>query len=334
QKEIRKEISFGLSISIGRWAASGKTDIVHDLKHQIDLQNRERWSFTGQQTYTGKWGAATILYAFGLGAAMDDFSAAPDASQFKYSLSFGWSWNETLTPDLLADALDVANVWGVSNQADNDAHQQAILSQASGQVKIELEIQVSDAGVRSLLEVPSGQFEKAWIEAMAASLPRIPSLALVDRAQVGDRIKAYRDAADFAFQQSALGGTETSAIVVHVHPRTGENPNDVKQLRQIDEGQTDLGIGVLWTATTINTRPAKRCRRVKAALDQLADAINHKREEDQIKEVFDKTQDLITRPYEQRLLGRVVFNLVKAGQPGALITKLKVTAADGTVLLI
>jgi hypothetical protein len=337
QTEIRKQISFGLSISIGRWAVYGMDRVDSVWKHQVDLENRERWSFTGQQTYTKTWGGATSFYAFGLGAAMDEFSSAPGASnagEFKYSLSFGWSWNETLTPALLADALDLANVWGISKPEANGAHQNAILSQASGQVvRIELEIQVSDAGVRSLLAVPADQLEGAWIEAMAPALSRVRVPPETHTVAIDARGQIYREAALFAFEQSADGETEIGAIAGYVRYPNGP-ANVIDRLKEIDRGQTDIGLNVLWTATTIDTRPAGRCRRVKAALDQLADAINHNRDKDQIQQVFDKVQDLITRPYECRLLGRVVSRLVKASSPQAIITTLKVTKADGTVLLI
>ena len=69
QTQIHKEVSFGLSLSIGPWAASGVDRVVTEWKEQADLEGRQRWSFTGQRTYTGKWGGATTQYAFGLGAA-------------------------------------------------------------------------------------------------------------------------------------------------------------------------------------------------------------------------------------------------------------------------
>src|SRR5262249_15998267 len=159
---------------------------------QVDLkQERERLSFTGRKTYTGTWGDSTTLYAFGLGAAMSRFSSSgtANASEFDYSLSFGWNWHETLTPSLLSDALDLANVRAISRQRENDDHQNAILSKASRQVRIELEIQVSDAGVRSLLGVPAGQFEGAWIEAMAAALPRARFGSRIFRTRIGDRVR-------------------------------------------------------------------------------------------------------------------------------------------------
>lgn len=337
QTEIHKEVSFGFSISIGRWAVYGMDRVDSVWKHQVDLENRERWSFTGQQTYTGTWGGATTLYSFGLGAAMDKFSVtprAPKANEFEYSLSFGWNWKETLTPALLAEALDLANVWGISQPADNGAHQKAILSQASGQVvKIELEIQVSDAGVRALLAVPADQFDGAWIEAMAPALSRVRIPPGIYAVAIGDRGQIYRGAAKFAFEQSAGGGTEIAAIVGRVLYPT-EPVKVIDQLKEIDQGQTDIGLNVLWTATTIDFRPAGRCHGAKAALDQLAAAIRGHREKEQIEQVFDQLRKLITRPYECRLLGGVVFNLVHAYKPEALITKLKVTKADGTVLLI
>ena len=341
QTQIRREISFGFAISIGSWAASGKDDVVREWGQQVDMSQRERLSFTGQKTYTGTWGGATTLYAFGLGAAMSRFSSsgAANASEFDYSLSFGWNWNETLTPSLLSDALDLANVWNISSQRENDDHQNAILSQASGKVKIELEIQVSDAGVRSLLGVPASQLEGAWIEAMAAALPRVRFGSRIYRTRIGDRVRVYGDAAEFAFEQSAQGGAEIAAIAGRIQYQETD-PNSLTQLRQIDQGALafggfpDLGLPVLWTATTIGTRPAERCRRAQAALDQLADAISGNLKPNQIEQVFNQVQDLISRPYEHRVMGRVVSGLVKARRPGELTANLKVTTADGTVFLI
>jgi hypothetical protein len=341
QTQVREDLSFGFSISIGSWAASGKDELVWERRGQADLAGHERLSLLGQKTYTGTWGGATTRYAFGLAAAMSHFSSsgAANASEFDYSLSFGWSWSEALTPSLLSDALDLANVWNISHQRENDDHQNTILSKARGLVRIELEIQISDAGVRSLLGVPDGQFERAWIEAMAAALPRARFGSRLYRTRFGDRVQVYGDAAEFAFAQSAQGGADIAAIAGRIHYQETD-PTSLMQLQQIDQGTLtfggfpDLSLPVLWTATTIGTRPAERCRRAKAALDQLADAISGNLKPSQIEQVFVQLQDLLSRPYEHRVMGRVVSGLVKDRRPGELITKLKVTAADGTVLLV
>src|SRR3954451_6090196 len=274
QTRIHKEISFGLSLSIGPWAASGLDKVVKDWKEQVDREGRERSSFTGQQTYTGTWGGATTQYACGLGAAMEGFSAVPQDGELKYSLSFGWSWSETLTPSLLADALDLAGVWGISDQAANEAHQRSILGQASGKVRIELEVQVSDAGVRALLDVPADQFEGAWIAAMAPALSRVRIPPQTYATRLGDRVQIYGEAARLAF--SARGGTEIAAIAGRV--RYPANVED--RLAEVERGQTDIGLNVLCTATTIDARPAGRCRRARAALDRLADAIRRHHEKE------------------------------------------------------
>lgn len=210
---ITRKISFGFSLSIGHWAASGKDEILKIEGRQTDFNERhERLSFAGRRTYAANWGGKTYKYAFGLDAAMGHFSASgkANASEFDYSLSFGWNWREPLTASLVSGALDLANVWTVLSQRENDANLDAVLTQVSGTALIEVEVQISDGGVRSLLGVPRSAFEAAWIEAMAASLPRAALGNRIYRARLKDRVRVYGRAARVAFEN--IGGVEIAAI--------------------------------------------------------------------------------------------------------------------------
>lgn len=338
---ITKRFSFGISIGIGRWAASGKEEVVRKWERQAVLNDeRERRSFTGRQIYTGTWGSKTYQYAFGLAGAMERFSAGrtAKAGELAYSLSFGWSWQQPRAAGALDEALDLANVWKVLSQRENEANRNAVLAEAQGPVLIEVEIKLSDAGVRSLLAVSDKDFEEAWIEAMAAALPRVQLGSKVFRTRIGDRVKVYGRAARFAFEQS--GGAEIEAIAGRIDYQPEEEPGALVQLRRIDRGQMtsgglpDLGLEVLWTSRTSSTRPSGRCRRAKDALDKLAEAIGRGQGPDQVERTFGEIEDLITRPYECRLLGRVVASLAASRAPGELMKTLRVTPEDGTAVLI
>jgi hypothetical protein len=205
-----------------------------------------------------------------------------------------------------------------------------------GPALIEIELKISDAGVRSLLAISDQEFENAWIEAMAAALPRAHLAMQVFRDRLGDRIRVYGRAARFAFEQS--GGAEIEAIAGRIdYSPDVQNPI---QLRRIDRGEVasgglpDLGLKVLWTSDTPNTRPSGRCRRAKDALDRLADAIARQQGPDQVEQTFQDLQTLITRPYECRLLGRVVASLVASRAADAMIRTVRVTPEDGPSVLI
>lgn len=336
---ITKRFSFGISIGIGRWAASGKEEVVRKWERQAVLNDEhERRSFTGRQIYTGTWGSKSYQYAFGLAGAMERFSAGRTAraGELAYSLSFGWNWKEPRAAGALDEALDLANVWKVLSQRENDASRRAVHEQ--GPVLIEVEIKLSDAGVRSLLAVPDRDFEEAWIEAMAAALPRVHFGSKTFRSRMGDRVKVYGRAARETFRQS--GGAEIEFIAGRIDYQPEEEPGALVQLRRIDRGQMasgglpDLGLEVLWTSRTASTRPAGRCRRAKDALDKLAEAIDRGQGPDQVERTFGEIEDLITRPYECRLLGRVVASLVASRAPGELMKTLRVTPEDGTAILI
>jgi hypothetical protein len=340
--KVTRQLSFGLSIGIGQWAASGVDQVFREWERQADLNDQhERRSFTGRRTYQAIWGGETFQYAFGLAAAMDRFSSSrtANASEFDYSLSFGWSWKDRLTPALLAEALDLANLWKILGQREIQANLDAVLTEASGPATIEVEVKISDTGVRSLLAVPRNQFEEAWIEAMAAALPRVKLASMVFRSRLGDRVKVYGRAARVAFEQSTAG-VEIAAIAGRIDYNPDEEVNTLVQLRRIDRGEIltggfpDLSLEKLWLSSSGNTRPAGRCHRAKDALDGLAQAISGNLKPEEIERTFNDIQDLMTRPYECRLLGRVMASLVAARRPAEIIKTLRVTAEDGTAILI
>lgn len=343
---VTKRLSFGVSLSLGRWAASGRDEVVREWSRQTDLtESHERRSFLGRRTYEARWGGRTYHYAFGLAAAMDRFSAGrtANASELEHSLSFGWSWGEPLTSSLMAEALDLANVWNILPQEENEAITAAVLAMASGPALVEVEVSISDDGVRSLLAVPPDRFREAWIEAMAAALPRVQRPPKVFRSRVKDRVLTYARAARFAMDNPA--GAEIAGIAGNVEYRTidDKNPAEVAtriQLQRIDRGEIqdgalpDLGLKVLWTSSTATTRPAGRCQRARQALDDLASAISGNGKAEQVQRTFDGLQDLLSRPYEQRLLGRLVTSLVTARKPGDIVKTVKVTPDKGEPILI
>jgi hypothetical protein len=310
--------------------------VVRTWERQAVLRDEhERRSFTGRRTYKAVWGGKTFQYAFGLAGAMERFSTGrtAHANDLDYSLSFGWSWQEPLTPAVLAEAFDLANVWKILAQRDNEANLNEVLTNVHGPALIEVELKVSDAGVRSLLAATDRDFEEAWIEAMAAALPRVPFPPKTFRTRVGDRVKVYGRAARFAFS----GESEIAAIAGRVDYSSGEDPASLNQLQKIDRGDNpsgglpDLGLKVLWTSSTSSRGPAGRCRRAKNALDELAEAISRNLEPNQIERTFGQIEDLITRPYECRLLGRVVASLAN---PAEVVKSVRVTPEDGVAILI
>lgn len=338
---VTKRFSFGIAIGIGRWAASGQEEVVREWKRRAVIRDEhESRSFTGRKIYKGVWGARTYQYAFGLAGAMEMFSTGRTATadELDYSLSFGWNWQEPRAAGVLDDAFDLANIWKVLNQRENEANRNEVLARVQGPVLIEVEIKLSETGVHSLLTVPDSDFDEAWIEAMAAALPRIQLASRVFRTRVGDRVKVYGRAAREAFRQS--GGAEIELIAGKIAYQPEEEPGALVQLRRIDRGQIasgglpDLGLEELWTSSNSDLRPSGRCRRAKDALDKLAEAIRQKREPDQIERTFRELEDLITRPYECRLLGRVVASLVASRAPGDIMKTLRVTPEDGTAILI
>lgn len=338
---VTKRFSFGISIGIGRWAASGQDEVVREWERQAVIRDEhERRSFTGRKVYKGVWGSRSFQYAFSLAGAMERFSAGRTATadELAYSLAFGWNWQEPRAAGVLDDAFDLANIWKVLSQRENEANRNEVLARMQGPVLIEVEIKVSDAGVRSLLAVPDRDFDEAWIEAMAAALPRIQLANRMFRTRMGDRVKVYGRAAREAFKQS--GGAEIDFIAGRIDYQPEEEPGALVQLRRIDRGQIasgglpDLGLEELWISSNSDMRPPGRCRRAKDALDRLAETIRQKREPNQIERTFREIEDLITRPYECRLLGRVVASLVASRAPGEVMKTLRVTPEDGTAILI
>ena len=69
-------------------------------------------------------------------------------------------------------------------------------------------------------------------------------------------------------------------------------------------------------------------------MDDLAEAISDRGNPEQIKETFDQLKGLLTRPYEHRLLGRLVTRLVAARKPGEIVKTVKVTPQSGEPILI
>lgn len=341
-KTVTKRLSFGVSISLGPWSAAGRGETFREWSRQTDLgEKHERRSFTGRRAYEAQWGGRTYRYALDFSAAMETFSAGPRAiaNDFRYGLSCGWSWREPLNGTVLADALDLASVWNVLPGEENAAGVAAVLALVPGNrpALIEVQVSISDDGVRSLLAVPPDRFREAWIEAMAAALPRVRRGGMVLRERVADRVLTYRDAARFVMDNPA--GAEIAGIAGRVQYRPIDTSAQT-QLERIDRGEIpdgdlpDLGLKELWTSPTATTRPPGRCRRARQALDDLAEAISDRGNPEQIKETFDQLKGLLTRPYEMRLLGRLVTGLVSARKPGEIVKTVKVTPEDGEPILI
>lgn len=331
---VTKRLSFGVSLSLGPWSASGQGETFREWSRQTDLDEKhERLGFTGRRAYQATWGDRTYRYALDFSAAMGRFSAGSraNANEFRYALSFGWSWHEPLSQAVLADALDLANVWNVLPQVKNGANMAAVLALAGNQpALIEVQVSILDDGFRSLLATPPDEFREAWIEAMAAALPRVRRGGMLFRERVQDRVLSYSDAAKFVMDNPA--GAEIAGIAGRVEYPLGTNP----QLRQIDRGEIpdgalpDLGLEVLWATAN----PADECRRARKALDDLAEAISSNGGSRQIGETFSQLKQLLSRPYEHRLLGRLVTGLVAARKPGEIVKTVKVTPQSGEPILI
>lgn len=328
--------SFGVSLSLGRWSASGTGETLRKWSRETDLKEaHELRGFTGQRAYQATWGDRTYRYALDFSAAMRRFSAGPraDANDFRYSLTFGWSWSEPLTGAVLSDALDLANVWNVSPQERNDANVAAVLALAGNQpALIEVQASILDDGFRALLATPPGEFLEAWTRAMAAALPRVRLGGTLFRGRVDERIATYLRAARFVMDNPA--GAEIAGIAGRVdYPAM--DPNALNQLQSLDRGAgqgglPDLGLKVLWATAD----QPDECRRARKALDDLAEAISDKGKPEQIEETFGELQKLLSRPYEHRLLGRLVTTLVAERRPGDLVRTVRVTPQDGEPILI
>ena len=240
-------------------AASGRDEVLREWERQAVLNDEhERRSFTGRRTYKAAWGGKTFQYAFGLAGAMERFSAgrAAHANELDYSLSFGWSWQEPQcrpcsrrhsTSPTFSKILAQRTTTPTSTKCSPSVH---------GPALIEVELKVSDAGVRSLLAAPDRAFEEArsrpWRRPCRESPPA------QDVPHPCGRPRDIYGRAALCFQRES----EAAAIAGRVDYNPGEDPASLNQLQKIDRGANpsgglpDLSLAVLWTSSTSSTGPA------------------------------------------------------------------------------
>src|SRR6202035_2656615 len=171
-REVQTGRSFGVALSIGEWAAGSTFTVNEDRKEQKSLQG-VRLSYDGRRTLQSSWNKDRELYAFELAAAMDHYAPAPKGADFAFLINLSWMWNAVLDANLLHTILDLANVWRVVAREEAAGLRTALLPLLGKRVQAELELRVSDAGVRQLVLFPAPTFEAVWVKAMAEALPPI-----------------------------------------------------------------------------------------------------------------------------------------------------------------
>jgi hypothetical protein len=332
-QQITTQRSFGFSLSIGGWAAMGKTTttVSESTQKNIAQQAQQvRWSFDGTVVYQSKWGNPVgESYGFELTAAMPDFAPQPTAANLTLGAKLSWIWEDVLSPALETRILDLANIWRILDIADRDK-QVAALSRLAGQsVHAELALTLSDPGVRSLV-CP----QNAWINAMAESLPRLlapESSPVVDFRQ---RQKIYPGVAAWTFGQTS--GAQLGRVPSYAESVPPLSTLDEIKLRQIDlptgpnqdNNWAVYSLDALWNPAEAAMR--KLYDQVSAALLTLRSFLASEADYHSISKAFSGLQAVAKQEYPARLLGSLVSQVLGGGGIVGLVSgALTVTPTGG-----
>jgi hypothetical protein len=312
--EVSSTRSLGFSLAVGDWGLGSSFEVEKRWRTQRNrVDGTVRASFDGRRSYFETWLKKKENYAFELSGAMEDFAPEAKGRYFRYVLTLGWMWEDKADQQLLETILDLASLWRIA-LLDLEA-----LDGLSGKVRAELNLRLTDEGVRKLAEIPEARFQQAWVQAMAEALPPIPiGKQFAFRRTLSDRLRIYADAARFAFQQ--VGGAD---LVTPLHYSPG---HETSQLKLIDLHQT-TGAGNLPTIlapwnlfnlwrfrpSDVNTdnHPAGRCRRVFGALLKLQDGIGGKlTAEKALKDAFGAFDLSMRQAFLLRMTGSILAQLL------------------------
>lgn len=348
-RTIDSKLSFGFTLSLGKWAGRDLTVKEKRWEIQTNLSNHERVSFDGRKTNSRKWGEFEVENSFDLSASMNDFSAAAtaDASEFQYGLSMAWQWNAKLTPALLEEAFDLANLWGAFDESRNEALAAEVRAKLGGKVQIDVQLDLADSAFRFFFDLPDaeagGDLEAAWADALAIGLPRVVVAKDAFRQGVGRRRAVYGAAAQFVLSQD--GGFDITAAIGRVrYEAAGLSGHALETLRRIDSGDSGFppaaaafpqSLRALWTQDASGSRPRGRFQRASQAIFRFEQAVRSGGDKKVIQETFERIQELLSMPYYYRVLGTVFANLAaRGGQNDHTTASLRITDKDGNVMLM
>lgn len=319
-REITQQISFGIDLSFGKWVAMGQTTTQFSESRQQDVAGGLRLSFDGEETYASQWGDTKESYGFSLNAAMQGFAAQPTAKDFTFGLGFHWGWAESLGTALRDRMLDLGNVWGVLPVSAAASQAAALAGLAGKKVQAQLTLTFGDAAVRALANVTDAQYQAAWVEAMAASLPRVSLPDTSFKVDLAQRLAIYPGAAAAAFGQKSAASLTALPAYGSAQPRL--SAADEHQLRQVDvpsgtsldDNATVYSLPALWRPESSTENMWHTYQRALGALRRLGSFLQGGAKYQVVEGVFADLASLAGRQYLARLLGAL---LSQVSQPAA-----------------
>jgi len=330
-RQRTRQVSFGVSLAIGSWAAVGTTTTTVTKVQQENIAHQLRMSLDGRTAYQSKWGKAGENYSFELTAAMPGFASQP--AELTLGANLGWMWDQKLTPALQAAILDLANVWGVFPSASNASQAAALAACAGQEVHAELVLTLGDDAVRRLPIIPEPQSQAAWILAMAQSLPRVslPDSSLA--VDIGQRTAIYQGVAAWVFGQKS--GAELTVWPDYQRAAPPLAPEDEHRLREIDlpsgassdDNTTVYSLPALWSPTSSTVNPWHLYQQVVDAFRKLGSCLDGDSGFEVIERVFLDLSAIAEQQVLARLLGSLFAQVLASA--GLVSGALTVTPADG-----
>jgi hypothetical protein len=329
--QVTRQLSFGVSLAIGSWAATGTTTSTVTKVRQQNIAHQLRLSFDGRIAYQSKWGKEGESYSFELTAAMPGFASQP--AEVTFGASLGWMWDQKLSPALQAKILDLANVWGVFPSASNASQAAALAACAGQEVHAELVLTLGDAGVRRLPAIHDPQSKAAWIQAMAQALPRVALPSSSFAVDIGQRTAIYQAVAAWVFSQTS--GAELARGPAYSRAEPPLAPADEHRLRAIDlpsgasldDNATVYSLPALWSPTSSTVNPWHLWQRVVGAFSKLGTYLDGDAGFDVIEKVFLELSGIAGQEYLARLLGSLFARVLASA--GLVSGALTVTPAGG-----
>jgi hypothetical protein len=174
RESLARTQSWGFTLAIGPWMASGKQRRILSRVVQEDLAGRPRVSTLGLGAYEGRWLCDVAEWVVDFNAAMPAFAAgpAPLVNEFKLGLHLTWNWKEAnLAADELDAYLDAATLWRVFEPAEAAEIRQRLEPAVGRPAGVAVQLQVDDVSLRSILPLAATGRDADFAAALGAAMP-------------------------------------------------------------------------------------------------------------------------------------------------------------------
>lgn len=174
RESLERTQSWGFTLGIGPWIASGRQRRTLARVVQENLAGRPRVSTLGLGAYEGRWLGDVAEWVVDFNAAMPAFAAgaAPLANEFRLGLHLTWNWKEAkLTAEELDAYLDAAALWGVfepPQAAEVRARLGSTIGRSAG---VAVQLHVDDGSMRAILPLAAAGRDADFAAALGAAMP-------------------------------------------------------------------------------------------------------------------------------------------------------------------